>query len=148
MDRLAPWCHALAAPEGTTLHATQTMWHLGTRIEGRLKDSDVPAALIAADLQPTPAVCGTPREAAAQLIAELEPRPRGHYAGAVGWTKGNGDGAFYVALRCAEVSGNTLRLFAGAGIVPGSDPQSERAETGAKFATFLNALGLASTLAE
>ena len=118
------------------------MWHLGTRIEGRLRDDSTPSVLLASALHPTPAVCGMPMARAADLIRKLEPVARDFYAGAVGWCDANGDGAWYVAIRCAEISGRQARLYAGAGIVPGSDPMAEAAETGAKFGAFLAALGL------
>ncbi len=62
----------------------------------------------------------------------------------VGWQDGRGDGEWVVTLRCAEAQGDRLRLFAGAGVVAASDPEAELAETGAKFGTFLNAVGLGS----
>ncbi|MBO1074561.1 isochorismate synthase (plasmid) [Roseomonas marmotae] len=142
MDTLAPYCRSLAAPEGIQLTTTATMWHLGTRIMGELKDPGVSSAELAAALHPTPAVCGVPREASARLISRLEPYDRGFYAGAVGWCDGRGDGEWHVSIRCAEIAGRRARLYAGAGIVPGSDPAAETAETAAKFGAFLNALGI------
>lgn len=142
LDTLAPLCRSLSAPQGTTLTRTRSLWHLGTAIEGELKDPDLSSAALAALLHPTPAVCGLPRARAAQLIREIEPIDRGFYAGAVGWCDAAGDGAWHVAIRCAEVSGATARLFAGAGIVPGSDPVAEAAETGAKYGALLAALGI------
>ena len=93
-------------------------------------------------LHPTPAVGGTPVDEAMQLIRELEPVDRDFYAGTVGWTDRQGDGEWYLSLRCGEVTGNQIRLFAGAGIVAESDPAAEAAETSAKFAALLNALGI------
>lgn len=142
LDVLAPWCRNLGAPEGTRLTSTRSMWHLGTRIEGVLKDADMPSAVLAAALHPTPAVCGVPMARANALIRDLEPVARDFYAGAVGWCDARGDGAWHVAIRCAEISGCEARLYAGAGIVPGSDPMAEAAETGAKFGALLTALGL------
>ncbi|WP_138466691.1 isochorismate synthase MenF [Poseidonocella sp. HB161398] len=142
LDTLAPDCRSLGCPEGTRLTSTRSMWHLGTRIEGVLKDDTVPSAVLAARLHPTPAVCGLPCRRAEEEIRRLEPVPRGFYAGAVGWSDAHGDGAWYVAIRCAEICGARARLYAGAGIVPGSDPQSEVSETGAKFGALLAALGL------
>ena len=141
-DTLAPYCRELAAPDGTTLRSTATMWHLGTRLVGRLKDPETPVTELAAALHPTPAVCGLPRKAAARLIGELEGYDRGFYAGAVGWTDSRGDGEWYVTLRCAQFSGSQIRLYAGAGIVTGSDPLAEVDETSAKFLAILNALGV------
>lgn len=147
LDTLAPFCDQLACPDGTRLTCTRSMWHLGTRITGQVKDRDMPAALLAAHLHPTPAVCGSPRDRADELIRHLEPVPRGFYAGAVGWSAKNGDGAWHVAIRCAEICGCDARLFAGAGIIPGSDPMAEAVETGSKFAALLRALGLPASAA-
>ncbi|MCX8995979.1 isochorismate synthase [Rhizobiaceae bacterium BDR2-2] len=141
-DALAPYCSALSAPDGTALRATATMWHLGTRIVGRLRDRDTPVAELVAALHPTPAVCGLPRDRAAALIREVEGYDRDFYAGAVGWMDDRGDGEWYVALRCAQLSGSHIRLYAGAGIVAGSDPLAEVDETSAKFLAMLNALGV------
>ena len=142
LDLLAPHCAELAHPGEPQLTATDTMWHLGTRIEGRLRDEAMSALDLAALLHPTPAVCGTPREAAARAIAELEGYERGFYAGAAGWVDEAGEGAWHVAIRCAEIAGNEARLYAGAGIVPGSDPMAEGEETSAKFAALLGAFGI------
>ncbi|KGJ05360.1 isochorismate synthase [Paracoccus halophilus] len=142
LDTLAPYCRQLGCPQGTRLTSTSSMWHLGTRIEGELRDPATPSVLLASALHPTPAVCGVPSHRAAGFIKVLEPVPRDFYAGAVGWCDNRGDGAWYVAIRCAEISGGQARLYAGAGIVPGSDPMAEAAETGAKFGALLAALGL------
>ncbi|MBB3771021.1 isochorismate synthase [Angulomicrobium tetraedrale] len=142
LDQLAPHCVDLGTPVGIGLTATASMWHLGTRITGRLRRTELSAIDLAVLLHPTPAVCGTPRALAARAIAELEGYDRGFYSGAVGWCDGAGDGTWHVALRCAEVAGHEARLYAGAGIVPGSDPVSEGEETSAKFAAMLQALGI------
>lgn len=142
LDNLAPYCEQLRTPALAQLQTTQSMWHLGSKIEGRLKDSDVSSAELAACLHPTPAVGGSPRNAAQELIRELEPFDRGFYAGALGWTDDEGDGEWYVSLRCGEVTGKQIMLYAGAGIVAGSDPRTEAAETSAKFSALLTALGI------
>lgn len=142
LDTLAPYCSRLAAPDGIGLVSTRSMWHLGTRIEGELKDPAISSIEIVARLHPTPAVCGTPREAAYRAISRLEPLDRDFYGGAVGWCDAGGDGRWHVAIRCAEVAGTAARLYAGAGIVPGSDPAAEADETGAKFGALLAALGI------
>ncbi|BBQ12181.1 isochorismate synthase [Stenotrophomonas maltophilia] len=142
VDGLAPYCRHIDAQPRPALHATASMWHLGTRIHATLKDPRTSAAVLLAQLHPTPAVCGTPRAAALQRIRELEPVPRGFYAGAVGWLDAQGDGDWYVAIRCARLQGTQLRLYAGAGIVAESQPAAEVAETAAKFAALLNALGV------
>ncbi|WP_376874470.1 isochorismate synthase MenF [Albirhodobacter sp. R86504] len=145
LDTLAPECLSLRCPQGIAITRTRSMWHLGTRIEGVLRDPDQPAVLLAAKLHPTPAVCGTPHDRAAALIHTLEPNDRGFYAGTVGWTDRSGDGAWYVAIRSAEICGAQARLYAGAGIVAGSDPMAEAVETGAKFGAMLAALDLPLT---
>lgn len=143
MDMLAPYCSELRAGPGPALQSTATMWHLGTRIEGRLRGGDGPgAAGLAALLHPTPAVGGVPLDAALSAISDIETHDRGFYAGAIGWTDAKGDGDWYVTLRCAEIRGNRLTLHAGAGIVAGSDPADEVAETDAKFRAMLRALDL------
>lgn len=143
LDGLSPYCAQLSTPEGTGLRSTATMWHLGTRIEGVLKSDDAPSAAgLAALLHPTPAVGGDPRDEALRVIRELEPEGRGYYAGAFGWVDGRGDGEWHVTLRCAQIDGDRLTLHAGAGIVPGSDPAAEVAETAAKFRAMLRALGV------
>lgn len=143
LDGLAPYCEELAAPDSPELVSTQTMWHLGTRVGGVLKDpAGVSSAELAAVLHPTPAVGGAPRASALALIPQLEGYDRGFYAGAVGWTDSAGDGEWYVSLRCAEVCGRQVRVYAGAGIVPGSVPGDEAQETSAKLQAMLRALGV------
>ena len=74
------------------------------------------------------------------MIRTLEGHDRGRYAGACGWVDTNGDGEFVVALRCAQLDGSNARLYAGAGIVAGSEPGAEWAETQAKLQPMLRAL--------
>ncbi len=139
VEDLAPLAAAVeVAPVELVRLATVT--HLATRITARLADPSPSALDLVARLHPTPAVGGTPREAALALIAELEPFSRGAYAGPVGWMDADGDGEWAVALRCAELDGPRARLLAGAGIVAGSDPATEWAETEAKFAAMLGVL--------
>ncbi|MEV1082851.1 isochorismate synthase [Streptomyces sp. NPDC050211] len=141
-DVLQPYCRKLSVPRQPSLLRTASMWHLGTRISGELRDSGTSALELAVALHPTPAVCGWPTARAQAVIDETEPFDRGFYSGAVGWCDTNGDGEWAVALRCAEIAGDAARLFAGAGIVPGSDPGAELAETSAKLRTVLSALGI------
>lgn len=93
-----------------------------------------------AALHPTPAVGGTPQAAAVARIRELEGFPRGLYAGALGWINARGGGEFFVGLRSALVDGAVARVYAGAGIVAGSTPEKEFAETELKFKAMLDAL--------
>jgi len=151
LDTLAPFCDVLSAPQQPSLRSTAAMWHLGTRITGRLKDPDVGSAGLAAALHPTPAIAGYPAAKACRAIREIETHRRDFYAGALGWIDSAGNGDWYVTLRCAEIAGARISLFAGAGIVAGSDPEAEAAETSAKLETMLRALGLdeqGKTLAE
>lgn len=143
LDTLAPYCSQLPTNPVTSLRATDNLWHLGTPIAGVLKQPDTSSAELAAALHPTPAVCGLPRQPAYAVIHDLESFDRGFYAGAVGWTDAAGDGEWHVAIRCAEIEAARVRLYAGAGIVPGSDPLRETQETAAKFAVMLQALGVA-----
>ena len=137
---LRPLCDDLRHDPEPTLLATANVWHLSTRFRGTLKDPTVSSLDLVRALHPTPAVCGDPREEAMQLIRDLEPVARGHYAGAVGWMDANGDGVWALALRCAELYGETARLFAGAGIVADSEPERELDETERKFRAFLDSL--------
>jgi menaquinone-specific isochorismate synthase len=119
------------------------MAHLTTPLRGTLRavDGAVPDALaLARSLHPTPAVGGTPTAAALALIRELEGFDRGRYAGPVGWVDSRGDGEWAIALRGADVDGRRARLVAGAGIVAGSEPDSEWRETQAKLEPMLRAL--------
>jgi isochorismate synthase len=141
---LAPWCDALDVPAGPELVRTSTLWHLATPVRGRLADPATTSLDLAAALHPTPAVCGAPTAAARAAIARLEPFERGWYAGAVGWQDADGNGEWAVTIRCAEIRGSALRLWAGAGIVAASDPAAELAETEAKCRTLLAAMGLAA----
>ncbi|MEJ2886045.1 isochorismate synthase [Actinomycetospora aeridis] len=140
--RLAPVVDDLEVPDAPSLIRTPTLWHLSTTVRARATDPSASALHLAQALHPTPAVCGVPRPAAHAAITEIEPFDRGFYTGAVGWTDARGDGEWVMALRCGEVQGDRVRLWAGAGIVPGSVPADELAETGVKLRTLLDALGL------
>ncbi|WP_406099085.1 isochorismate synthase [Streptomyces sp. NBC_01013] len=142
-EALAPFCESLDVPERPTLVRTAAIWHLSTTVTGRLTDPGISSLDLASALHPTPAVCGTPTGTARSVIAESEPFDRGAYTGMVGWQDADGDGEWVVTIRCAEAEGRSLRLFAGAGVVAASSPEAETAETGAKFRTFLSAVGAA-----
>ena len=126
--------------QGPFLLSLPNVVHLATDIHARLGAAHL-LDLVAA-LHPTAAVCGTPRDAAMRLIEELEDTERGRYSGPVGWVDTAGDGEFAIALRCGLASGTRLRLFAGAGIMPDSDPNVELTETEAKMRPLLDALGV------
>ena len=115
--------------------------HLATDIAGTLREAHS-ALEVAGVVHPSAAVCGTPTDVAFGVIAELEGFDRGRYAGPVGWVDAAGDGEFVIALRCGQLDeeGTTIRLFAGGGIVAGSVPNDELAETARKFLPMYEAL--------
>jgi isochorismate synthase len=139
---IAPLCSQMQVPEAPTLLATSRLWHLATDIRAELRSDQISPLQILQLLHPTAAVCGQPTQAARQAIAQIETYQRHYFCGAVGWQDLAGNGQWQVMIRCARVKANTVTLFAGAGIVPASDPALELAETNAKFATMLSALGL------
>ncbi|MFP5319410.1 MAG: isochorismate synthase MenF [Acidimicrobiia bacterium] len=126
--------------KGPELVSLSSVTHLATSVTGRLGQPAPTALGLVAALHPTPAVGGSPRQAALAAIAELEGFDRGLYAGPVGWVDRRGDGDWAVALRCARVDGRRAVLSAGAGIVAGSDPEQEWTETQAKLEPMLRAL--------
>jgi menaquinone-specific isochorismate synthase len=130
-DALAPLCESLDVSP-VELLTLPNVHHLGTRVVGKLA-TDRSALALAAALHPTAAVGGDPTDVAVELIRELESMDRARYAGPVGWLDANGNGEWGIALRSAQLDGNRARLFAGCGIVAGSDPVSELAETMVKF---------------
>ncbi len=139
LEPLSRTVEVQAEPHVLTLARIQ---HLETRIKAILRPGASVLELVAA-LHPTPAVCGVARDAALDLLSRNEPFERGWYAGPVGWFDTRGDGVFVPALRTAVARSTTWRLFAGAGIVPGSDPDAEWDETGIKFEPVLRALDAA-----
>jgi len=142
VDCLRQHCSNVEHAAEPALVQTETLWHLGTEIRGVLRNSATTSLELALSLHPTPAVCGHPLSAARRAIALLEPFQRGFFAGAVGWCDAGGDGEWAVTIRAGEVEETRLRLYAGAGIVAGSDPALELAETSAKLNTLLRILGV------
>jgi menaquinone-specific isochorismate synthase len=138
---LATHCTDLHVPSRPHILRLANVQHLATDVTGRLADS-APVLALAASLHPTAAVCGTPTERALALIRQTEGMDRGRYSGPVGWFDARGDGEFGIALRCAEFDGARVRAFAGCGIVAGSDPDSELAESAAKLLPIRSALSL------
>ena len=139
---LTPHCRELAIPSQPSLMSTDTLWHLGTPIAGQLHGSDASVLSLACQLHPTPALCGYPTDLARQFIREQEPFRRALFSGIVGWCDSQGNGEWAVVIRCGVLDCHQVELFAGAGIVAGSDPAMEWAETGTKLGTMLKALGL------
>ncbi len=132
-------------PESPFVLDLPNVLHLATDVTAVLHERASSLA-IAAALHPTAAVCGTPTDSAAALIAEIEGMERGRYAGPVGWFGADGDGEWGIALRSAELgtgadggsdgdpdAARRLRLFAGCGIVAASDPEAELRESDAKL---------------
>lgn len=139
---LRPFCRALEVPAVPSVLATPTMLHLSSEISGELIDPTLSSLELALALHPTPAVCGFPPQPALDFIQHNEGFDRGLFTGLVGWSGAHGDGEWAVTIRCAEVTADSVTLYAGAGVVEGSDPVLELAETTAKMRTMLSALGL------
>ena len=132
----------LTVPAQPSLITTATLWHLATQIDGEALDDDENALSLACLLHPTPALSGFPHQRAQRLIQQLEPFDRQLFGGIVGWCDAEGNGEWVVTIRCGTVQGTRVRLFAGAGIVADSQPESEWRETGVKLDTMLRAFGL------
>jgi len=142
-EALAPFCSGMHVPESPYVLELPNVLHLATDVAA-VTDRGTSALRLAAALHPSAAVCGTPTAPARALIAELEQMDRERYAGPVGWIDARGDGEWGIALRCGqldETDPRQIRLFAGCGIVAGSDPQAELAEAAAKLIPMRDALG-------
>ncbi len=139
---LQPLTSALDVPSAPATLELANLTHLATDISGELTATGTtPTALdLAALLHPTAAVGGTPTVVATAMIAELERAPRGRYAAPVGWVDVRGDGDFAIALRCASVSGRSVTMMAGCGIVADSDPPTEAREAQIKMLPIRDAL--------
>ena len=135
---LTPYCTAIEADAQPFSLALPNLWHLASDVRGALRDNASSIDLAAA-LHPTAAVAGTPTQNAKRMLAELEGFDRGRYAGPVGWIGADGDGEWAIALRGAQLADGKIRAYAGCGIVAGSDPEAELAETELKFAPMRNA---------
>lgn len=143
-DALAPFCSSTNVPESPfVLHLSNVM-HLATDVTGVLNDSAKQADIftLIQQLHPSAAVCGTPTNEAKKFIIDFEKMNRERYAGPVGWIDANGDGEIAIALRCGQLSqdNKSIRIFAGCGVVAGSDPANELAESQAKLMPMRTAL--------
>lgn len=147
-SQLAPFSEAMNAHDEPFILELPNVWHLASDVKAELTEVEghVPTCLALINaLHPTAAVCGTPTLVAGALIRKLEHLDRGPYAGPVGWLDAAGNGEWGIALRGAVIEdANTVRLYAGCGIVDGSLPQAELAETWAKFRPMLESLGITS----
>lgn len=140
VDALEPVCAGLVAPQAPSLMRLPTVQHLSTHVHGRVKPEADVFDLIDR-LHPTPAVGGAPRDPALAWLSDNGEHERGWYTGGVGWLDDSGADV-WVVLRCALLGRDRATLFAGAGIVEGSDPHSEFHETAWKLNAILEALAL------
>lgn len=143
-DAITPLCASTNVPESPfVLHLSNVM-HLATDVTAVLSESVNPPNIFdfLERLHPSAAVCGTPRDIAARSIREVEEISRGRYAGPIGWVDIRSDGEFGIALRCGQIdeSRKKIRIYAGCGIVAGSDPMAEYAESEAKLSAMQSAL--------
>ena len=139
-EALAPVADQLTVARRPMVVRFRHVQHLLTPISGRLTD-DADVLTLVERLHPTPAVGGTPRQLALELIAEEESHERGWYAGPLGWIDRHGDGEFVVGLRSGVIKGDEVTLFAGCGIVADSDPDREWDESASKLLALGSALG-------
>ncbi len=133
-------CADLDVPATPDIVQLRNVLHLGTEIHGHLTEPAPTVLELARLLHPTPAVGGFPTDEALALIAELEPRGRGRYAGPVGWVDRRGDGELVLGIRSASVDGARASMWAGVGVVEGSDTAAELAETQFKLQALLAAI--------
>ena len=141
-DTLLPFCSYLDWQPEPSVMQVANVQHLGTLMQGMLSKPFMHIFDAVIMLSPTPALGGFPKQEALDLIKQYEGIDRGRYGGAVGWFDRKGNGAFAVAIRCAQLSPDrtSARLFAGGGIVADSEPAAELAETQAKFQAMLAAI--------
>jgi len=141
LTALAPHCRSIVGASTPFTLRLSNVWHLASDIEGVLR-SRTSVLDIIDSLHPTAAVAGVPTDRALTTITDIEAIPRGRYAGPVGWVDGAGNGEWAIALRCAQWRETDIVAHAGAGIIIGSDPESEYAETELKFRPIREALTL------
>lgn len=138
VEALGPACTDLVAPSEPGVMRLPRVQHLWSPVRGYLRAGQNILTLTGR-LHPTPAVGGSPAESALEWLSERE-TGRGWYTGACGWLGAEGDGELVVVLRCGVINDRTVDLFAGAGIVAGSIPERELAETEWKLMTMRGAL--------
>ncbi len=141
-EALEPFCSSTNVPESPfVLHLANVM-HLATDVTGALSETKqrVDAFSLLKSLHPSAAVCGTPRNIAFDIIDDIEGMNRSRYAGPVGWIDASGDGELGIALRTGQITGREIRIFAGCGIVAGSNPDKELEESAAKMIPMRSAL--------
>ncbi len=131
-EALAPCCRELEVSEAPRLLRLDGIQHLETPISGKLRHPNSVLELIDR-IHPSPSVGGAPRRAACEWLEREEKLDRGWYAAPVGFVDRRGAGEFVVALRAAQIRPGAARLFAGAGVVEGSEPEAELRETQLKL---------------
>lgn len=136
LEALSPFCETAPQSDARSIRTTPHLAHLSSQIQATLKDGVTDELLLSA-LHPTPAVGGHPRQNALSFIEKTEPFARGLYAAPIGWTSAL-DAEFAVGIRSCLILGSTAHLFAGSGIVAGSDPSAEWDETEHKLSQFIN----------
>jgi salicylate biosynthesis isochorismate synthase len=141
-DALGPCAASIEVPAEPDVMQLSNVQHLWTRIVATLhQPTDV--FTLAERLHPTPATNGQPRREASAWLSLSDPFERGWYTGAAGTLEPDLSGDLWVLLRCADIHERTADLYAGAGIVAGSDPTQEWWETEHKLAAMLSALRFA-----
>ncbi|WP_058985625.1 isochorismate synthase [Hugonella massiliensis] len=131
-------CHAVRIPSAPVIKRLQHVQHLQTPVRAKVMEGRSVENL-AGQLMPTPALAGMPVGESLMLLRETEPYNRGFFGGSVGYRTADGDGAFSVAIRCGVFDGEIGWLYAGCGIVAGSDASSEYDEIDMKLQTILSA---------
>lgn len=141
---LRSFCYELDVPNTPQVKSVPGLVHLSTIVRGQTTPNTHMGEILCA-LHPTPAVCGTPRSEARQAISELEGFNREFFTGCTGYIDHEGNGEWVVNIRCGLVNPRKVEVYAGAGIVEGSDPEKEWQETVAKMRPLLSLLGIEDT---
>ena len=129
---------SVAVSELLKLECFEQVFHLVSTVEGRLRAEIDPVAALRACF-PGGSITGAPKKRAMEIIAELEPEPRGLYTGAIGYFGFNGESQFNIAIRTVVIENGAAHFHVGAGIVADSQPEREWQETLDKAAGILSA---------
>lgn len=136
IDNLKPFSQDIQFDKTPTIKKLKNLFHLKTMIAGTMKKPGLSSALhLVNKIFPTPAVCGTPKDKAAEIIRQIEAAPRGYYAGIMGYFTLSGDCDFAVTIRSILLRGNVFSAYAGCGIVRNSNPELEFEESTVKLKT-------------
>ncbi|MCC6550353.1 MAG: chorismate-binding protein [Ignavibacteriaceae bacterium] len=136
IENLQPFSQEIQFDKSPTVKKLKNLFHLKTMISGRMKHPELSSVLqLVSRIFPTPAVCGTPKEKAAEIIHQIETAPRGYYAGIMGYFTLNGDCDLAVTIRSILMRGNVFAAYAGCGIVRNSNPELEFEESTVKLKT-------------